>query len=226
MGKEKIVLLLTVALVLTGSVSLSALAAISFSQDSGSYAGESNLSGQGGHVGDGTYLNSNVPDARNGIGISIISLPNNAFGETLNTSEITVLNFDAYATSGTPLTHSTAVGPDNTSGSISVVWSTLKQFSWAFDASGITGSSSDFQLVSDHYNSPVSMSIVASRIANEVYGLYDYGSSLTGETIRYSVTDAQIQELNAAMIYVDYRPPTISASLGIRIHAASSTISQ
>lgn len=60
------------------------------------------------------------------------------------------------------------------------------------------------------------MSIVVDGTAGEVYGLYDYGSGNTGETIHYAVTDAQIEELNAVMMYVDYRSPMTSTPFGDR----------
>ena len=226
MKKEKTVLLLAVALTLTGFVSQSALATINFMEDFESYADGSNLSGQGGwtgdtmYVGGGTYLSGSVLDGRDDIGTNTFSISKNGFGESLNASEITTLNFDGYATSTYPLTHSTSVGLDNISGGSAVVWSAIKaangQFSWAFDARGVTGNSGYYQLITGGYNAAVSMSIVVDGTTGEVYGIYDYGSGNTGETAHYAVTDVQIEELNAVEIYVDYRSPTTSTPSGDR----------
>lgn len=101
MRKEKTVLLLAVALALIGLISQSALATISFLEDFESYADGSNLSGQGGWVGDtlyvgnGTYLSGSVLDGRNDIGANIISYSRNALGETLDASGLTTLNFES-----------------------------------------------------------------------------------------------------------------------------------
>jgi len=202
----------------------SAFAAISFSEDFESYAGGSNLSGQGGwagdtmYVGSGTYMSGSVLDGRDDIGSNIFSSSRNDLGETLDASGITTLKFDAYATSNTPITHATGVGLDNAAGGSSVVWFTGRDnatglLGWSFELSGLLDTST-YVRYAGGYDDVVTMGIVVDGIANEIYGIYDFGSGGTGETPHYSVTDAQINELNAAVIYVDYRPPTTSTYLG------------
>lgn len=199
-------------------------AGLIFSEDFESYAPGSNLSGQGGWVGDmmsvnnGSYLTgSKVLDGRDDIGTNTFSTSRKGLGDPLSSSSVSTLTFDAYATSSVPITHATGVGLDNTAGGSSVIWWAVKDtnglMSWSFEISGLLDTSA-YVRYAGGYDEVVSMSIVVDGIANEVYGIYDYGSGGTGETPHYSVTDAQIEELNAVSINVDYRPPTTSTQFG------------
>ncbi len=216
MKTGKVFFVLVIACVFGLSATIATAAPI-FSEDFDSYADGSNLSGQGGWVGDimyvnnGTYMTgSKVLDGRDDIPTKTISISRNGFGSSLDSSAISTMTFDAYATTTAPLTHNSGVGLDNIAGGTLVAWWPVKAqsgvFSWSFAPTGLVGSG-NYHLVAGGYNEVVSMSIVVDGVANEVYGKYDFGSGGTGETPHYSVTDAKIEELNSAVIYADYRSP-------------------
>ena len=204
---------------------LPASASLIFSEDFESYAPGSSLSGQGGWVGDMMYVNngsymtgSNVLDGRDDIGVNMFSVSRNSFGASLDNAAVSTMTFDAYATSSVPITHASGVGLDNAAGGSLAAWFTGRDnatglLGWSFEVSGLLDTTA-YVRYGGGYDEIVTMGIVVDGIANEIYGTYSYASGGYGETTHYAVTDAQIDELNAAVIYVDYRPPTTSTYLG------------
>ena len=85
---------------------------------------------------------------------------------------------------------------------------------WRFEAGQLTGGSNGF-VVLGVYDTPVKMSIVIDGVANEVYGVYDFGGGAL-QTPHYAVTDAvtdaQIATLNEVGVEFDFRG-TLGAEL-------------
>ena len=131
-------------------------------------------------------------------------------GFALDPNHITTFSFDAYATSQG--THNAVIELGNASVRNFVLsgptW-TLALFGpgglrWRFEASALTGSLSDFAVVLGGYDTPVKMSIGIDGVANEVYGVYDFGGGAS-KTPHYAVTDAQIATLNEVGVEFDFR---------------------
>ncbi len=199
---------------------------ILFSEDFEAYTPGSNLAGQGGwtgdeiRVGNGAFLDTNVLNGRDDIGIKIQSNVSHSLSRSLNSSEITKLTFDAWATSNFPLTHNMVVGFGNTQDSIypDVFWypaenSSSLPRSWTFLARALTGNADHRFDISGGYNQAVTLSIVVNGAANEIFGIYDFGAG-PKETPHFNITPEQIKSLNTVAISADFRAPTTSTPLG------------
>jgi hypothetical protein len=118
---------------------------------------------------------------------------------------MTTLLFDAYAVSSAPTTHDTGVSIDSLGpgfGANHIRWQadTVGGFrGWRFVVS--VGGSSNLFSVPGGFDRRVVMSIVLDGVANEVYGLYDFGGGFV-QTPHFAVTDAQLADLNAVLLYV------------------------
>lgn len=192
-----------------------------FQEDFESYAVGSNLTGQGGwvpdyvnstlNIGNGTFLPGKVLNGldRTNSAENITARP---LGFALDPNRITTFAFDAYASRGSS-THNASVGLGSSSISdfqySGVFWNAELYYSptgsrWTFDVRALTGNSSALIVVSGGYDTPVKMSIVVDGVANEVYGIYDFGSG-PQQTPHYAVTDAQIATLNEVGVHFDFR---------------------
>lgn len=207
------------AIALSVMVTQNALAFTPFSEDFESYVAGSDLIGQGGWVSGfpgsvtpvmaGTYLSGNVLDGRTGLGGA-----ENVVGrdiDSLDPDQITVLSFDAYATTDSPRSDNTTIylGDDPGTGiTRSLGWVADNQSGpgWIFAVDNFV----DFA-VAGGYDTPVTMRVVVDGIANETYGTYDFGSGPL-ETPRFAVTDADIALFDSLYIYFDHR-----AVLGMEI---------
>lgn len=195
-------------------------AATLFEENFEAYAVGSNVTGQGGwvpdyvnstlNVGNGSFLPGKVLnglDRTNG-GQNYSARP---FGFALNPSVITTYSFDAYASS-TGSTHNSGTGFGNANiGNFYLsgpAW-TASLFGaagprWHFDVGNFNGNSGDYIDILGGYDTPVKMSIVVDGVANEVYGVYDFGSGAL-QTPHYAATDAQIATLSEVGVSFDFR---------------------
>lgn len=212
------------AVLMTALVATPVLAATLFQEDFEAYAVGSNITGQGGWVSDYTFSEINVG---NGAHLSTKVLnglaPTNdqqnysarPLGFSLDPDGITTLSFDAYAVNaGGVYTHNALIGLGNSGlaqfNTGGVYWAPERvgfgpDYHWLFVASSLTGAGSDiFSVPAGGYNTAVAMSIVIDGVANEVYGIYDFGAGAL-QTPHYAVTDAQIATLDELGVEVDFR---------------------
>lgn len=187
------------------------LAFTAFSEDFEDYTAGSDLIGQGGWVSGfpgsvtpvmtGTYLSSRVLDGRTALGGE-----ENVVGRdigNLDPDRITVLSFDAYATTDVLFTDNPGVflGDDPGTGIVrSTGWSADNESGpgWVFSIDGFRFS------VSGGYDTPVIMRVVVDGIANEIFGTYDFGAGQL-ETPHLAVTDDDIVVFDSLYIYFDNR---------------------
>lgn len=203
------------ALVLGIAAALPARAALLFSEDFESYAPGSNLVGQGGWaegnvggsvltVNPGTFLPTRVLDGRATTGVGQANVATHSLPLASDPNVITTLRFDAYATTATPITHNMAVGiidapvPALTQLAIWYPEPFQRPQGWTFTFGG------DLFHVIGGFDQPVTMAIVIDGIANEIYGLYDFGSGMT-QTPHFGITDAQITAFRDLWLFVDHR---------------------
>jgi hypothetical protein len=205
---------------IAGFAAAPATATTLFQEDFEAYAVGSNITGQGGWVPD--YVNSTL-NVGNGTALATKVLngldPTNGgqnlsarvLASALDPNRITTFAFDAYATSAAAA-HNAGIGFGNNSTQNFLLsgphW--LPELfgaggrRWSFDAVNFTGRPTDFIDVPGGYDTEVQMSIVVDGVANEVYGVYDFGSG-AHETPHYAVTDAQIATLNEVGVEFDFR---------------------
>lgn len=225
-GRRRTIELAVAASAIAASLVATPVAATTlFQEDFEAYAVGSNLTGQGGwvpdyvtsalSVGNGTFLPTKV---LNGLAPTNGQLNYTArpLGFALDPNRITTLAYDAYASFGSGA-HDTVIGLGNASIQNFTIggpnW-TLDRFSggrWRFDVTSLTGNSADFILVAGGFDNLVTMRIVVDGLANEVYGVYDFGSGAQ-QTPHYAVTDAQIATLNEVGVVFDFRG-TLGAEL-------------
>lgn len=198
-------------------VATPAAATTLFQEDFEAYAVGSNVTGQGGwvpdyvtsaiNVGNGSFLPTKVLnglDPTNGA-LNYTARP---LGFALDPNRITTLAFDAYAKSAA--THDATIGLGNSSIQNLVqsgpYWfnNFFADHGWHFFAQALTGNPGDFFDVPGGYDRPLRMSIVIDGLANEVYGIYDFGGGPL-QTPHYAVTDAQIVTLNEVGVEFDFR---------------------
>lgn len=198
-----------------------------FSEDFESYADGSILGGQNGwqdtttgsrrmHVGDGNYLPTLVLDGRytpnccGGIAFASKSL-----AHTVNPLSTTVMTFDAFAVSSGTATTNTGVyfgkaaAPLN---NLSLGWGANATGLWVFDARGVTGNPANDWVTPEPifttYDRPGRLEVVVDGINGFVYGNYDFGGGVSGQTPQFAVTNSQISQLGAITIYVDFNTPS------------------
>lgn len=217
-GRRRTIELTVAALAIAASLVATPVAATTlFQEDFEAYAVGSNITGQGGwvpdyvnsaiNVGNGSFLPTRVLngfDRTNGAQ----NFSARPLGFALNPDRINTLAFDAYAKSGA--THNAVVGLGNSSIQIFALSGPYWQndffagHNWRFSAQNLTGKPGDFIDVSGGYDTLLRMSIVVDGIANEVYGVYDFGGGPL-QTPHYAVTDAQIATLNEVGVHFDFR---------------------
>lgn len=200
---------------LTIAASQQVAAFTAFSENFESYAGGSDLIGQGGwfdssgfigseaRVMTGTYLPGKVLDGRNSFA------DNPAIGNfvtrdigSLDPDLITVLRFDAYATMDSPATNGAIVALAEATGVgfVSAGWQSIGGVvggRWDFIASNASNSFS----AAGGYDMPVRMGVVVDGVTNEIYGTYDFGGGPL-ETPRVAVSDADILVLDRLLLYI------------------------
>ena len=138
-------------------------------------------------------------------------------GFALDPNRITTLAVDAYASSGARV-HDTVIGFGNASiqtfTASGVFWTAnlISSGRWDFNAVPLTGHAGDSFIVVGGYGTPVKMSIVVDGVANEVYGIYDFGGGPL-QTPHYAITDVQIATLNEVGVVFDFRSGTRGAEL-------------
>jgi hypothetical protein len=200
------------------------LAGVLYQEDFEAYAVGSNITGQGGWVPDYAYSAINVGNGAH-LPTKVLNglLPTNdqqnysarPLGFSLDPDAISTLSFDAYAVNaGGVHTHNALIGIGDSSimlfNSGGIYWAVERvgggpDYHWAFFASSLTGTSTDiYNLPAGGYNTAVAMGIVIDGVANQVYGIYDFGAGPL-ETPRYAVTDAQIATLDELGVEVDFR---------------------
>ena len=200
-------------------------ATILFQEDFESYAVGSNITGQGGwvpddityssaiNVGNGAYLPTKVLNGLSATNYQM-NLTTHLLGAGLSPDKVTTLTFDAYAVNTSIFhTHNAVIGLGNSSTpnfpALGPYWQAERvgfgpSYQWWFNATQLTGVSGQSFGIVGGYNTLVTMSIVIDGVANEVYGIYDFGSG-PSETPHYAVTDAQIAQLNQVGVEFDYR---------------------
>lgn len=196
-----------------------------FQEDFENYAVGSNLSGQGGwgpdhayggalNVGNGTFLPGKVLNGLDRTN-STENLSARPLGFALDPSRITTLAFDAYA-HNPDYYQITVIGLGNLNGINFEVggpnWIGSYRDGWYFDARGFLANPSALFIALGGKDTPVKMSIVVDGVANEVYGVYDFGGG-GQQTPHYAVTDAQIATLNEVGIEFDFRNGKTAAEL-------------
>lgn len=189
-------------------------------EDFESYVSGSNLVGQGGWVegetnsvitiANGTFLPSLVVDGRALTGQGQQNSVERSLSRALDPSATTTLLYEAYAPSVGPIAHNSLIyfdmfGPGVAALSAGWFPQAFVGFrpGWMFTVAGNTF------FVTGGYDRRVEMGVVVDGSANEIYGLYDFGSgSLV--TPRYSVSDADIAAITGLYLYVDHRGPGYS----------------
>jgi hypothetical protein len=208
-----------------------------FSDNFGSYAPGSNLTGQGGWGGAGypdvqvvysSNFNSNVIDGQPMA--SNAGQTNWAFHsltESLQLSEITGLTFNAFELydSNDASVYLTDDSLNNLTG-YAVGWATSGFSGWGFDAREITGHPDDPAyafIVPGGVETPVSLAIVVDGTDDTVFGLYDFGSGLES-TPSFSVSPAAITALSNVAVLEDFRSGWQGAEFDNIIVTATSTV--
>ena len=190
---------------------------IIFSENFESYATGSNLVGQNGWTGlldpsfpitgpstvtvtAGAFLPSQVMNGRAATGLGQQNMAEHLV--PMNTDTVTTLHYDAYAPSGV---HNQEIslqpfGPDF---GHRVLWTVDQTFGegWRFVSGGVGGGSF---FASGGFNQAVKLGIVLDGVANQVWGIFDYGEGFV-ETPRFPLDDERHATLNAVHIFVDHR---------------------
>ncbi|MBS1831027.1 MAG: hypothetical protein JST93_37385 [Acidobacteria bacterium] len=197
-----------------------------FTEDFESYADGSILGGQNGwqdtttgsqrmRVGNGNYLPTRVLDGRDTPvccgGISFAAKP---FSQAINPQSVTILSFDGYAvSSGTPTTNTGVYfgAAAQILNNLSVGWGTNTTGFWVFDARGATGNSQNSwetpEPIFTTYDRPGRLEVIVDGINGIVYGRYDFGGGISGQSPQYAITSQQISQLGSVAIYVDLNTP-------------------
>jgi hypothetical protein len=194
-----------------------ASAGIIFSENFESYAPGSNIVGQGGWVADpavpssvgtvnpGTFLPTKVLDGRAPTGPGQQNIVNHEL--SIDPNAITTLTFDAYAsTIPTASRNADVFFRQAGSGTNQALWHTetaahLGGPKWSLIVDA--GFHVTFD-VPGGYDTPVRMGIVLDGIADEIYGLYDFGGGFL-ETPHYAVDPARLAMFDTVQILADHR---------------------
>jgi len=166
------------------------------------------------YVGDGNYLPTRVldgrytPDCCGGIAFASKSL-----SQAVKPLSTTVLSFDAFAVSSGTATTNTgvyfgkAVSPLN---NLALGWG-MQTGNLVFDARFATGNQlNEWSIpypVFAAYDRPGKLEVIVDGFNGLVYGKYDFGGGISGETAQFAITGAQISELAAITIFVDFNTP-------------------
>ena len=167
------------------------------------------------YVTNGSYMSGNVLNGRYDIGTDTMSIVYSELSRALTGEETVTMSFDAYATTDSPISHNQVIGLGVAEDAAKVFWNPAEEKvgsgMWRFDAHLLTGKASDYEDISGGYDTNVSMKIVVDGVNNEVYGVYNFGSG-EHETTHYTVTEPDIEKLDAVYIYADFRSPTAAST--------------
>ena len=200
------------------STSLTAEAAIVFSENFESYTAGTDITGQGGwfhpdtltepiNVRNATGLPTQVLDGTfdaRGIPIEPASLGrvSNNLPATLSDTEKSVLTFDAYAQSGGPTAHNTSVGLHSAGLTTGVNWQIESPPQWIFTT---PGGNEEFAMATiGGFNEIVAAEIWIDPVTEKTWGVLTTGSG-TFTTSKFSISAAQIASLTFVTALVDYR---------------------
>lgn len=180
------------------------------------YLAGSNLVGQGGWVnvagysgagllvGPGSLLSTSVLDGQlvPGGGISAIA---RSLDNAIDPATITTFSADAYAAS-LASGHNSFIGLMS-GGSFAATWSANNTIpGWLLDVSTATGLS--FSTVRQDIPGggamPIKLGIVLDGMANEIYGIYDFGAGLQ-QTAHFTISTNQIAAISGIGVGVDFR---------------------
>ena len=196
-----------------------------FTENFESYTVHSNLNGQSGWTVDNTG-NNNIVWVENGTlltgskvlaghtnDIGNISFAQKALSSALSPSAITTLMFDAYATTVSPVTQNFSLGfarqglpnafPFVRDSQVAYWGASSSGSMWSFEASTAHGSSASASF-SSQYDKPVHLGVVVDGPAGMIYGVYDFGSGVTGETPHYTISSNMIASMDAITAAVQY----------------------
>ncbi|MFN7939398.1 MAG: hypothetical protein U0R19_39090, partial [Bryobacteraceae bacterium] len=82
---------------------------------------------------------------------------------------------------------------------------------WVFDARGATGNNQNSwqtpEAIFTTYDRPGKLEVIVDGLNGLVYGKYDFGGGISGQTPQFAITSQQISQLAAVTIYVDLNTP-------------------
>lgn len=190
------------------------------SDDFEAYAPGSNLVGQNGWVSQygpglrvgrpGTNLPTQVLDGHLFPGSSAQAAIARLFALPIDPSKITALQIDvhtvdAFSSDNSFFGFDVGGGPDNfvLDGAL---WAADRITGWRLNVEGLIGLpyGSAPQLVAGGFGTAVKLGIVVDGVANEVYGIYDFGVGWQ-QTAHFAITPAQIASITGVGIEVDHR---------------------
>jgi len=126
-----------------------------------------------------------------------------ALSAPLDSSVISSLRFDAYASSGSWTSHNTSLGL-GTGNTPSIYWQANQPGSWIFRPLG-----GDLVEVGGGFNAEVHLAIVLDGTRNKQWGTYDFGFGVQ-KTPESDISALDIGALDHVHVYVDYRSQSFS----------------
>lgn len=190
-----------------------------FAEDFESYPEGSNISGQGGWVGDDIRIGMG-----NGLGTKVLDgglyvdppgyMPSFTVNEFapggLSPSRLYVLTFDAYARQWS---HNAGVyfyGPTHFDQGLSIGWYLSccayapSSPGWMFDARGLAADSTALQPIGIAVDGPVTLQVVLDPSIGEAWGVADFGWG-TVTTNHVAFAPARLSGLTGVMAHMDFR---------------------
>src|SRR5262249_39699698 len=186
-----------------------------------SYPANSNLIGQGGWTGGAgsskIVVNGGMIDGQLDADTGKMQTTQHPLPPALINAGTIDLSFDTLAysrtASGHIRSHNSAVGLGTADSALGAVWTpnTNDPYPvWEFDARGITGNSQAIITLPENvsrqgFDKNVTFHVTVDRKSKLVYGTFDFGNGVSGETARFALTDAQLANLDHVTVMEDYR---------------------
>jgi len=189
-----------------------------FSEDFEAYPAQSNISGQGGWVGNDIRIGVGLLGTQVLDGSIYVSPPGYMPSFTVNEfapgglspNHLYVLTFDAYAR---PWSHDAGVyfyGPTHYDQGLSIGWwvvgtqYTTVPLGWMFDARGLAADENALQPMGIAVDAPVTLQVVLDPANGRAWGVADFGSgTVTTNQIHYD--SSRVSGITGVIAHMDFR---------------------